>query len=107
MSDPKAAAAAVEKPEVKPDGRKGRKGKKGRVMTFVYSDESGKLSLSRVKTNAFSVTKAWEEAMGNNTKCKKLMALQGLVHEVEGETLRKPTYDELAQLAGLVKVTSE
>ena len=115
MNEAKAAAqakgsAVTEKTAAeKPDGRKTRKGKKGRVMTFLYEDESGKLELVRLKTNAFSVSEAFKEAVDTNslTNCRMVMALQGLVHQVEGDVLRKPTYDELAKLAGLTKVKGE
>lgn len=93
----------------KPDGRKNRTGKKGRVLTFVYSNESDEAKLVRVKTNAFSASRAWEETIEKDslTNCKLIMTLQGLVHEVENDVLRKPTYDELAQLAGYEKIKSE
>ena len=65
------------------------------------------VKLSRTKTNSFSVDKAWEEAVvkeGLLPECKKIITLQGLVHEVGTQKLRKPTYAELEALAGLTKV---
>ena len=96
----------------KVDGRKNSTGKKGRVMTFLFSDESGKLGLCRTKTNAFSVKSAWEEASKRDslTNCKMVMPLQGLVHRVKGDVLRKPKYEELmalAEKAGFGKIESE
>ena len=102
MTDPAGApgAAAQTAPEKKKKG-----GKKGRVMTFLYTDKDGKFGLARTKTNAFSVDEAWKEVVEKEKLegCTKKMALQGLVHEVEGNQLRKPTYDELMKLSGLNK----
>jgi hypothetical protein len=83
-------------------GKKEPKGPKQRVVTFVTStieDETCVVKLVKHRTVACTLNDAWEELnMPDNVSMDG--AIQGH-HEFMDNMLRKPTYDELAKIAGL------
>jgi hypothetical protein len=81
-------------------GTEKKKRSSAKKITFIYTDESGKVRLKSSTTMQFSVEEAWKEANKEDAKNKLIGAVNGHVSLLENK-LRKPTYAELQELAGL------
>lgn len=75
---------------------------KSTVLTFLFKTQAGELNLVTHKTDSVTKKLAWAESveMHKFEGATMLGAFRGSVKWLE-EKLRKPSYDELAKLAGL------